>query len=138
MTFSEDQIVLIKRMKEAGESYRTIGLALGKKRGAVKTWWCRNRLTIDLPPKPKLPSKMTEGRVGLAIKKVCVQQPSLPIRSYPAALRQELSEENAIPSYPLIHAYLKENGLLCRKLSSKPVLSTRNQNLRLEFARNHL
>jgi transposase-like protein len=42
MTYSEETRQTIIRMKEAGATFRMIGLAINKSREAVKKWWQRN------------------------------------------------------------------------------------------------
>ncbi len=46
MTYSEETRQTIIRMKEAGATFRIIGLAINKSREAVKKWWQRNHIDM--------------------------------------------------------------------------------------------
>jgi transposase len=122
-------------MRDAGERWSSIALAVGKKEGALRAWWARNASQFDLPPKPNNRKKITDGRVGLAIKKICHDNPYLPVRDYSARLQQELDTHSSIPSTTTIHNFLSSGGFKPRKLIKRPLLSAKNQALRLQFAR---
>jgi hypothetical protein len=135
MTYTNDDVAIIRRMKEAGERWSSIALAVNKSESALRAWWSRNALSFDLPPKPRSKSRLTDGRVGLAIKKICRENPYLPYRDYQARLREVLGPDEPIPSNTTIFNYLEDNGFKSVSLTRRPLLSAKNQQLRLDFAR---
>ncbi len=52
MTYSEEERQKSKQLVEAKVSWEGIGIALGKSPAAVERYWHRNKVNIDLPPKP--------------------------------------------------------------------------------------
>jgi len=138
MTYTDDQIATIKRMKGSNQTWKSIGLALNKKPAAVMKWWRRNHLYFDLPPKSNVSKKITDGRVGLLIKRICQDNPTLPIRDYEASIREQLGPTSVVPCRETIRQYLLCNGLKLVELSKKPFISSINQQKRLEFAREWL
>lgn len=135
MTYSEELKQLIKTLRDENVSWNTIAKATGKKSSALKQWWCKNRLLYGLPDKIKIRKSIITPQIGLKIKKLSIENPGLPLRSYGAELRKELGDEIRIPSYSRIHTYLKENGYNMIKLLKKPLISKKNQLRRVQFAK---
>lgn len=69
MTLSEQEKHTIKTMREDRSSFAAIGRVLKKTGNAVKQWWHKNKLLVDLPPKLVARKRKTNGRIGLFIKK---------------------------------------------------------------------
>lgn len=55
--------------------------------------------------------RITDGRVGLAIKKVARENPCLPIRDFPETVKAYLGNDSDVPNTTTIHQFLKENQL---------------------------
>ena len=68
ITEAEKQIIY--KMKDENATWKLIGIAINKKGHSVRRWYQRNRINRDLPPKVKVSKRLTDGRVGLAIKKI--------------------------------------------------------------------
>ena len=65
-------------MKDAGATWKLIGLALNKNPVTVRSWYQRNKINRQLPPKEKMANKVTDGRVGLLIKSIARKDLPLP------------------------------------------------------------
>ena len=74
MTYSEDDKQKIISLRANNVSWANVAIAVGKKEGALRTWYSKNRGNFDLPPKVKVSKKLTDGRVGLQIKKLVKDQ----------------------------------------------------------------
>ena len=97
--------------------------------------WRRYHLKSTLPPKEKISKRITDGRVGLAIKAMAQESPKIAIRDYPARLQEVLGSDTAIPQKSTIMNFLQERDLVLKKLQKKPLISVRNLAKRVVFAR---
>ena len=75
MTYSLEQNDIIFKMRDAGDSWAAIGRALGKSADAVRIYYQPNVARRDLPPKTIIPKPLTDGRVGLKIKRIIQDNP---------------------------------------------------------------
>ena len=107
MTYSEETRQTLIKMKKAGATFRMIGLALGKKTDAVRKWWAKNRANLHLPTKVKVSKKITDGRVGLEIKRIVRETPSSSISDIRSKLLSSLGPKTPCPSLTTIRNYLK-------------------------------
>jgi hypothetical protein len=138
MTYTENEKRIIKDMREHGDSWESISIAVNKPAGNIRTWYSRNRLLLDLPPKVKVAKKVTDGRVGLQIKKLLVETPTISVRDLQSKLSSTLSSSFSpsmpCPSVTSCHNNLMLNKLKVIKLLKKPLISLRNMEKRLKFA----
>ena len=74
--YTDDEKAKLFQMKDAGATWKFIGLALNKNPKAVRQWFRRNMINRALPPKVKVSKKMTDGRIGLLIKKIARDNPN--------------------------------------------------------------
>jgi hypothetical protein len=116
----------------------TIAKLLGKSEAALKTWWARNRLLVDLPPKPIISKTKTGGRVGLKIKKLVQENPKITARDIVGELQAQFPDEKDLPKKSTINNFLLKNKLVVIKLLKRPLVSERNKQKRLDFAKKHL
>jgi hypothetical protein len=72
----------IQRMKELNISYVNIAFSLDIGVSQAKTFVCRHEFTKDLSPKTIVKKRITDGRIGLEIKRICLENPRTPIRKY--------------------------------------------------------
>jgi transposase len=138
MTYKPEEIELIKSLRESNVSWKAIGLALKKSPNALRNFWSRYKAIEGLPPRPILDKSITAGRVGTKIKKAIREDGFRSVRDVTAILKEELGPENRAPSKSTVHLYMKRQGLVNHKLLKKPLLSARNIERRLAFAREHL
>ena len=136
--YSADEKRYIYELRSANVSWKVIGATIQKKPTALRKWWEKNRLIIDLPPKPKIDKSLTSGRVGLQIKKLLECNPQLTIPDIEVELRKVLPPETRIPKRTTISNYLKKNKLVLIKLLRKPLVSDKNKQKRVEFATKYL
>jgi transposase len=132
--YTDAQKQTLYEMKDAGASWKVIGIALNKKSDAVKRWYKRNKILRGLEPKVKVSKKITDGRTGLLLKRIAAETPQMALRDYPAVLSSHLNEETPCPSVSTIHKFLTLNGLKIIKLLKKPFISEKNIEKRKEFA----
>ena len=135
---TQEEKVKVYEMKDAGATWKLIGLALNKNPVTVRSWYQRNKINRQLPPKVKVSKKKTDGRVGLLIKKIVIETPKLPLRDYPAALSSQLNDQTPCPSVSTIHTFLFINGLKIVKLLKNPLISVNNIEKRMIFAKEGL
>ena len=132
--YSEEHKYIIQVLKEAEVPWKVIAKALRKDEVSLRQWWSRNALLLDLPPKVIIKKRKTDGRMGLAIKRLATQVPKIPLRDYEARLIQEGFAQNMIPSKSLIDTFLQSNSLIVLNQRKKPFISDKNIAKRLEFA----
>lgn len=136
--YTEEQVRIIRILREDEVKWSTISKVIQKSEAALKTWWVRNRLLVDLPPKPIISKKKTGGRVGLQIKKLVQENPKLSSRDLVGELRTQFSAEKDLPHKTTINNFLLENKLVVVRLLKRPLVSERNKQKRLDFAMKHL
>jgi len=136
--YTDEEKDRLYRMKDAGATWKLIGLALNKNPVTVRSWYQRNKINRQLPPKEKMANKVTDGRVGLLIKSIARRDPFLPLRDFPSALSSELNPNTPCPSVSTINKFLNLNGLKVIKLLKKPLISLKNIGKRVEFAKEGL
>ena len=76
--------------------------------------------------------------MGLEIKKICKEQPKLPIRDYPAEIATAVGPRTHIPSKTTISDFLLKNHLQVIKLLKKPFAIPKNVLKRVTYAMNNL
>ena len=104
----------------------------------MRKWWSEFRLVRDIPPKIILRKKKTDGRIGLKIKQITLNNPQLPYRDYKAELIKQGIPLEDIPHPATIHRFVQANGFKVVKLLKRPLLSERDREKRLQFARDNL
>ena len=134
MTYSDTEKNTIKTLKESGTSWKVIGEVLGKSPRKLRAWYSRNRVNFDLPPKTIIKKRITDGRIGSAIKRIAKEKPTLPVRDYMAELSAVFGPDKEIPKKSSINNFLLENGLKIIKLKKKQFISNKNISKRLKFA----
>ncbi|ORY47909.1 hypothetical protein BCR33DRAFT_714957 [Rhizoclosmatium globosum] len=72
---------------------------LGRKPGALRQWFCEYEKNKDLPPKPSLRKRITDGRTGLQLKNIIKDNPAMSIRRV------------VVPSKSTIHRFELQNSL---------------------------
>lgn len=134
---SDYQKQCIKRARELNMSYKDIGYILDMKPDRAKKFMSRDILNGTLPPPVKVSKRITDGRVGLAIKRIYQEDPKTPYRSVPAKLKSLLSEDMKIPSASSVQKFLLSNDLRCVKLWKKPMVSEVNMERRLQYGQQY-
>ena len=138
MVYTDQEKATIVRMKAQNTSNKLIGGALNKSENAIQKFWSKYRLLEDLPPKPLIRKRLTNGPVGLEIKKIVRDNPTVPVRVIEKQLKEKFEGIRPTPKKSGIHNFLMENGLVMVKLLKKPLVSKRNKQRRIDFAREHL
>ena len=95
--YTKEDIRILKILREDNVAWSTIAKVLQKTEGAVRTWWARNQLLLDLPSKPIISRKKTAGRIGLQIKKMVQDNPNLSVRDIEGELKTKFSVETDLP-----------------------------------------
>jgi len=138
MTYSESEKSTILILRRENIKWDVISELLGKKTNALKKWFSKNRINLDLPPKPIISKRLTDGRIGLQIKKLVQEKPNLSIRDLERELQKLYPEKTDLPKRTCIHSFCNLNGLIIIKLLKRPLVSDKNRIKRLEFAMKHL
>ena len=91
-----------------------------------------------LPPKPIISNRLTDGRVGLQIKRLVQHNPKISIREIESRLKKlfgDVADGAApLPSRTSISEFLQRNQLVVFKLLKNPLLRDINKEKRLKFA----
>ena len=111
-----------------------IGKVIGVKPATVRKLKSRNKSILNLPPKEKKGKSKINARVGLAIKKLIIEKPTVSIRKLPGMIQEMLPEEPWIPKKTAIFDFLKRNGFSKRAPWLKCPINERNRIKRLDFA----
>ena len=135
--YSESEKHIIKTLKRAGVKWSVIAEALRKNELALRQWWHRNSLLVDLPPKPIIKKRKTDGRMGMVIKRLAKEVPKIALRDYEARLINEGFKKNGIPSRSSIDRFLQRNSLVILSQRKKAFISDKNIAKRLEFAKKY-
>lgn len=138
MTYSDDEKQTVMLLRDKGVSWKSISTAVGRPVGALRTWFYRNRVNFGLPRKVKAMKKLTDGRVGLLIKRLVDETPKIPIRELQFSLQSSLGPTTPCPSTTTIHKFLMLNDLKIVKLLKKRLISMRNIEKRIRFATENL
>ena len=125
--YTEDEKDKIIKMREKNVTWAVISLAVGKKEGALRQWYWKNRANFGREPKTKV-SRNTNGRVGLQIKRIVDSELN-------STLSSSLPPGTPCPSTT---RFWMENDLKVIKLLKKPLISIKNIQKRMEFAQKHL
>jgi hypothetical protein len=137
MAYTDKDAQQVEALKEAGCTWMQIGKALGKNGSAVKMWWSRRKARARMPPIPIIKNRITDGRIGLQIKKLACASPGkpmLPLRDYPAALGKLNGAGTPIPKKSTVALFLAKNELVVIKALKKPFISEVNKVKRVAFA----
>lgn len=138
MVYSEEEKDILFKLKDNGDSWETIGIALNKNKDAVRMWWERNASLRDLPPKVVARKRLTDGRVGLIIKKTVSENPKISVRQLQSKLKEYFDEvgtsPSRLPKKTAIDDYLIRNKLVVVKLLKKPLMRAANKEKRLSFS----
>ena len=108
---SDHEKDLIFTMRELGATFNKIALKLGKKEEAVKKYFQRNYPNRHLPPKVKTPKLLTNGRIGLAIKKGMKEDPKATSRGMEQYLTESFGPNIRTPKKSTINKFLLTNNL---------------------------
>lgn len=134
MTWKSDDVNKLYELKQAGSTWKQIGIALGRSPAAVRKFHQRNQCVATLPPRIVSRNRKTDGRIGLAIKRIVQTTPTVKISDIPAMLRDEGASPSRVPSRQTIGKFLGQNGFEVKTAYKKPMISTRNQLKRVDFA----
>ncbi len=93
MTISDEDRARILKLHEEGVSYRAIGVAFGKTKNAIAKIIKRAKEKAFLGEKTIFKKRLTNGRVGLQIKKIVQETPKIAVADLQLKLR-ELSSPN--------------------------------------------
>lgn len=138
MTYSDQDKATIVRMKAENAPNKLVGVALNKSENAIQKFWSKYRLLLTLPPKPVIRKRLTNGPVGLEIKRIVQENPTVPVRDIEMQLREKFEGFRPTPKKTVIHDFLLENDLKMVKLLKKPLVSDKNKQRRIDFARENL
>lgn len=128
-----DQIRIIA-CYEKGIGPRAIGEVLGRNERTISSFYSKFKLNFNLPSKTIVKNRKTDGRVGLAIKKMVLEHPRFGVRRFAQMLKKIFPDNSNLPSGNTIAKYLKENGLVKKKSWLKPFINETNRQKRLNFA----
>lgn len=131
---SERDKDMIFTMRDLGATWSQIGEKLGKTPDAVRMYFARNAPYRNYPPKDKVSKKLTNGRIGLAIKKKIHEDPNFTSRDLEKYLQVTFGPSIRTPKKSTINNFLLTNDLKMIKLWKKPLISKRNQQKRAAFA----
>ena len=123
----------IDRMRELDIKWEDIAYIFDEKLEAIKSAWKRFDEYRDLPPKPVLKKRKTDGYVGLLIKEIRRENPKMAYRDFKAALISRDVPETDIPSYVTIQRFEKMQGIIYRKLPKKTGISNANKRKRVDW-----
>jgi hypothetical protein len=138
MTYSESEKHIIRTLRDEQVSWSIIAKVLKKSERSLITWWSRNRQLLDLPPKDNLSKTITDGRVGLRLKKLIQENPEASVRDLEGELKAYFGEEYALPKKSTIQNFIQRNDLKVIRLLKRPFISEQNRLKRLEFVARHL
>jgi hypothetical protein len=125
--YTDEQVRIIKTLREDDVKWSTIAKAVQKSEGALMTWWNRNRLLVDLPPKTVVSKKKTAGRVGMQIKRLVNSNRKYTVREMEVLLQAANPDKKDLPKKSTINKYLLANDLVIVKLLKRPLVSQRNR-----------
>ena len=80
--YSDEQKRIILILKKANVQWKVIAEVIQKSEGALRKWWTVNQVNFDMPPKPVIVKRKTDGRIGLAIKKISLELPKVAVRDF--------------------------------------------------------
>ncbi len=135
--YTENEKRIIRILKKANVNWKVISEVIQKKENALRKWWSVNSVNIELPPKTVIMKRMTDGRIGLAIKKLALEIPKIAIRDFESRLVALNFAPDAIPKPTTIQDYLSRNAIKVIKSWKKQFISDANIRKRLEFAQVH-
>lgn len=126
---------LMERMRKHNLSWKVIADILERSESACKCEWQRYEEIRNLPPKVIVPKRKTEGPIGLAIKRIRLDNPRASFRSFKNLLIQEGFDEKAVPTKSTIQRFLRSNGFILRKLVKKTGISSKNIQKRKDWCK---
>ena len=132
---TEHERETIIRMRQRKCTWDTIGLALAKTPDSCRMWFNRYQKTADLPPRVITSKRKVSGRLGLALKQLVKERPDLSQRNLVAALREKVGPGVYIPSYLTLVRYLQVNGFKIMNAIKKPLISDKNKQRRVSWAK---
>ncbi|KAJ3287142.1 hypothetical protein HDU79_005942 [Rhizoclosmatium sp. JEL0117] len=109
--YTEFEKQRILDLREAKVSWNVIAEKLGKKPGALRQWFCEYEKNKDLPPKPSLRKRITDGRTGLQLKNIIKDNPAMSVRDLKVELAARLGPGVVVPSKSTIHRFELQNHL---------------------------
>lgn len=127
---TEAEKIRIIACYEKGIGPRTIAEVLGRNERTISSFYSKFKLNFNLPPKTIVKNRKTDGRVGLAIKKMVLEHPRFGLRRFTQMLENAIPDNPNLPSRTTIGKYLKENGLVKKKLWLKPFINETNRQKR--------
>ena len=132
--YTEEERETILRMREEKMTWEAIGLALKKNPGALCTWFSRWQERTLIGPRVVARKKKVRGRLGLQVKHLVMEQPTLSIRKLQPALQQVVGPDIQVPSGRTLARYLAANGFEIIRALKKPLVSAKNRQLRVDWA----
>jgi hypothetical protein len=103
-----------------------------------KKFWQRWDSIKDLPPKDVIRKTKITTNMGLQIKRIITNNPSLTYSRLPVILKGLFPEMEWVPSVTTIRQFLKENGFKRVQKIKKPLLRNVNKSKRLLFAQKNI
>ena len=128
---SKDRKEVIVAMKDDGQEWDSICIAVGHTKKAVQGHYYRYKLIAGLPPPVILKKPIVTAHIGLNIKRLIIDNPSMAVREIAAKL------ENG-PSKSTVHRYMVVHGFNNKRKTRRIVISVTNQRKRLAFAKNNV
>ena len=105
----------------------TVANILGIPKSTITSFWSRYQHVKGLPPKIKTSKSMINGKMGLEIKKIIKEKPTISIRKVEGILKSGLFNDKPIPTRSTIHKFLKDNQLEKSTLLQKVPFSDVNK-----------
>jgi hypothetical protein len=109
--WTDEQRETLISLKAVDTEWKTIALAVSKGVETCRTEWKKIRKLAYLPPKTRVSKKITNGRVGLSIKNLVEQNPKIPYRDIPAAVKSSGVGTAKVPSATTCQRFFKENSM---------------------------
>jgi len=135
---TKEQLDDIKRLKEDNLTYESIAKVIKSNANTVKCAFKRMKKNEGLPPKEKKDRSRFNGRFGLAVKKLIINNPAASYKALSKGLKPECATGEAPPSKASVHRFLSKSGYKMFKLVKKPFISCANKSKRIEFAKKFL
>jgi transposase len=123
---------------EKGISPTVVAEVLGRPLGTVTGFYAKFLYNFSLPPKVKTNRSIVRGRMGLKIKQIINEQPTIGLRGIVLRLCSELPAASGHPARQTVARYLKRQGYVKTNKWIKPLINETNRKKRLDFAKRWL
>jgi transposase len=136
LTREQKDIIIDARRRDV--KFSEIARVLGLEKTRLTTFHSRYTLSQHLGERTEVSNKLTDGRVGLKIKTMVIENKFTSCRKAVGQLSSDLGGDTPVPSKSTIHRFLKSNSIKSFKLSRKPLITPRNQEKRVQWCREYL